>query len=852
MLDNFSQEYKKILIDAEKIVRNTWYKEVLSQDVFLEVIKIQNWNISDIFNNYWINEKIVIEVLAQKQFKTSENERKGEYIWMSKELKDVIVDSIKIAASFKKKYATIEDFLLAIIKLKISWFYEFCNYVWVNPKDIELSLVNISNIWPKSDWSFDPIDNIIKALEDWFKEINWWGEDFENNPFAMNKKPEWKKTNSSTPALDFFWIDLIKEVEDWKIDKIIWRDKEIERLISVLNRKTKNNPCLVWEPWVGKTAVIEWLAKRIHEWSVPLAMQNKRIISLDLWWMVAWTKYRWEFESRIKQIIDEASKLENEVILFIDEIHTIIWAWWWEWSLDAANILKPAMWRWKICVIWATTLNEYQKYIEKDSALERRFQKIEVEEPTSEVAKEILKWLRESFEDYHNLIIDDESISAAVDYSVRFMTDRYLPDKAIDLIDEACSSKSMKYNFDEEWIMELKLEIEKIQKNIDSYVMSQQYHKAMIAKEKQKEIELKIKEKKTKTNIPKNKRLKIKKDDIQKIVHQITWVPIENLTIEDLDKLKQLENDMKSKIIWQDEAIKSIVSSIRRSRTWIADKNRPIWSFLLLWPTWVWKTELVKVLAKEFFWDSKALIKVDMSEYSEKASVSKLIWSAPWYVWYEEWGMLTEKVRRKPYSVVLFDELEKWNFEVFNILLQILEEWCLTDAKWRKVNFKNTIIIMTSNIWWEEFSSKAAQIWFDVSENKENMIIKDYERIKNKVMENLEEYFPPEFLNRIDKTIVFNPLDKKILKKIIELQLWLLSERLKEVNITLEYDKKALDLINKETYNPEYWARPVRRYIQEKIEDEIANLLINKKINDTIIMSANKDKLIFDKWWIKK
>lgn len=846
MLENFSNDYKQVLIDTETKIRNSSYWEVIPEDVFIEIIRSQKWNVWDVFLSYWINEKIVLDVMTQNQFKVFDESRKWEYVWMSKNLKDIIVDSIKIAASFKKKQANLEDFVLALIKSNSAWFINFLSYVWVNPKDIETSLTNIAKSWPKWNWIMDPIDNIIKALEEWlWANANF--EDMENNPFFANKKTDSeKKWESQTPALDFFWIDLVKEASEWKIDKIIWRDKEIERLISVINRKTKNNPCLVWEPWVGKTAVVEWLAKRIQTWNVPLAMQNKKIISVDLGSMIAGTKYRWEFESRIKQIIDEASKLENEIILFIDEIHTIIWAWSWEGSLDAANILKPAMWRGKICVIWATTLNEYQKHIEKDSALERRFQKIECEEPTPEIAKEILKWLKESFEDYHNLIIEDEAIDTAVDYSVRFMTDRFLPDKAIDIIDEACSSKSMKYNFDEDEILELKMEVEKLQKNIDEFVISQQYHKAMLAKEKQKELEKKIKDKKVKTKIPRSKRQKIKKPDIQKILNQITGIPLENLTIEDLDKLKQLEKDMWSKIIGQDEAIKTIVSSIRRSRTWIADKNRPIGSFLLLGPTWVGKTELVKVLAKEFFWDSKALIKVDMSEYSEKASVSKLIWSAPGYVWYEEWWMLTEKVRRKPYSVVLFDELEKWNFEIFNILLQILEEWSLTDAKWRKVNFKNTIVIMTSNIGWEEFNSKASQIWFDVNSVKEAKIIKDYEKIKEKVLESLEEYFSPEFLNRIDKTIVFNPLDKKVLRKIIELNLSDLALRLKEIWLSLEYDKKALDLINKETYNPEYWARPVRRYIQEKIEDEIANLLINKKIRGIIKLSANKNKILIN------
>lgn len=849
MLENFTPEYRKALIEAENTVKTNWFKEVVGEDVFLEIVKSQKWAVQDMFSSYWVNEKIVLEVLTQKQFWIFDSSRKWDYIWMSKALKDTIVSSVKVAASFDKKQAGIEDFILAVIKNNDVWFSNFLNFVWLNPKDIEQTLIGLTKIAPKNqaDWSFDPIDNILKALEQGFQNMMpQWPEDMENNPFFANKKPVWEKKNDTqTPALDFFWIDMTKDARDWKIDVIIWREKEIERLISVINRKTKNNPCLVWEPWVGKTAVIEWLAKRISEWNVPLAMQNKRVISLDLGWMVAWTKYRWEFESRIKQIIDEASKLENEVILFIDEIHTIIGAWWWEWSLDAANILKPAMWRGKITVIWATTLNEYQKYIEKDSALERRFQKIEVEEPIPSVAKEILMGLKWSFEDYHNLIIDDSAIEAAVDYSVRFMTDRFLPDKAIDLVDEACSSKSMKYNYDEWNIKELKLQIEKLQKKIEDYVMAQQYHKAMIAKEKQKELESKIRDKKTKTNIPKSKRLHIKRDDIQKIVNQITWVPLENLTIEDLDRLKMLESDISKNIIWQDDAIKSIVSAIRRSRTWIADKNRPIGSFLLLWPTWVWKTELVKVLAKEFFWDEKALIKVDMSEYSEKASVSKLLWSAPWYVWYEEWWMLTEKVRRKPYSIVLFDELEKWNFEIFNILLQILEEWSLTDAKWRKINFKNTIIIMTSNVWSEEFNSKVSQIGFDFNEKKEAKIIEDYSKIKDKVIENLEDLFPPEFLNRIDKTIVFNPLDKKVLKRIIWLQLSNLQARLLEIWITLDYDNKALEIISKDTYNPEYGARPIRRYIQEKIEDEIANLLIRKKIRATISLVWEKWKLVF-------
>jgi ATP-dependent Clp protease ATP-binding subunit ClpC len=566
---------------------------------------------------------------------------------------------------------------------------------------------------------------------------------------------------------------------------------------------------------------------------------------LDMSGIVAGTKYRGEFEARIKQIIDEAGKLENEIILFIDEIHTIIGAGGGEGSLDAANILKPAMGRGKISVIGATTLNEYQKYIEKDSALDRRFQKIEVEEPKPDVAVQVIGGIKPYFEEYHNLIIDEDAVEAAVKLSVRYMTDKFLPDKAIDLIDEACSAKSMKYNFDEEEIKNIKLEIEKLQKQIEDFVMSQQYHKAMITKEKQKELEAKIRERKQKKVVPIAKRLHINSEDIERIVNQVTGVPMQNLHMEDLKKLKDLDRRLKTRIIGQDETIDAIVNAIKRSRTGIADKNRPIGSFLFLGPTGVGKTELVKVLAEEFFGDPKAMIRIDMSEYAEKASASKLIGSAPGYVGYEEGGMLTEKVRRKPYSIVLFDELEKGNFEIFNLLLQILEDGSLTDAKGRKVNFKNTIIIMTSNIGSDEFTSKATQIGFSVSDEREAKIVRDYDKIKGKILENLDEYFLPEFVNRIDKVLVFNPLNQIILRKIVLLQLDILTKRLAEHSIKLSYDNKAIAHITKETYNPQYGARPVRRYIQERIEDEIANMLLSQKKTATIHMTAVKNTLKF-------
>lgn len=848
MFNNFSDEYKKLMVDAEKSVKASKRPEILPEHVFIEAVRIESGPVFDLFSAYGINEKIVGEVFSKKPFSEYKSAADGEYLGLSVRMKELIVASVKVAASFEKKKAGVEDFLLALLRSDAEpWVYKFLDFIGVSPKDFEGHLVEYEKSFsrPKDEQGnmFGPLDGILNALETSMQQ----GDSPEqNNPFIANKKPEGKKEESQTPALDFFGNDLTAEARAGKIDAIIGRDKEIERLISVLNRKTKNNPCLVGEPGVGKTAVVEGLARRISEGTVPLAMRGKRVISLDLSSLVAGTKYRGEFEARIKQIIDEASKLENEIVLFIDEIHTIIGAGSGEGSLDAANILKPAMGRGKICVIGATTLGEYQKHIEKDSALERRFQKIEVEEPDQETAKAIIGGLAPSFEEFHNLIIEEDAVSDAVELSIRYVTDRYLPDKAIDLIDEACSAKSMKYNFDEEEMKSTKEEIEKLQKDIENFVISQQYHKAIKAKEKQAELEKKIAEKKAKRTVPREKRLHITGEDVRKIVHQITGVPVENLRTEEVEKITRLGSRLKERIVSQDEAIDAITGAIKRSRSGIADRNRPIGSFLFLGPTGVGKTELVKVLAEEFYGDQKALIKIDMSEYNERSSASKLIGTTAGYVGYEEGGMLTEKVRRKPYSIVLFDEIEKGNFEVFNLLLQILEDGTVTDGKGRKVNFKNTVVIMTSNIGSEEFTNKAAQIGFDIDDEEESKIVKDYDKIREKIIGSLDEYFAPEFINRIDKTVVFNPLDKKAMGKIIRLQLENLKQRLAGVGIVFEYDTKAVNLIEKETYNPEFGARPVRRYIQDKIEDAVADYLIAGKKRGTLRISAKKNALEFD------
>ena len=837
--NNFSDWYKKALVNSETNIKKIWLKELMVEDIFLEIVKNCQWTIKEIFSLYWVNSKIAIEIIDKAIFNEAPSKRTWVYSWMNSKLKDIILWSVKIAASFSKEKASIEDFLLSMLK-NDSWLPSFLDYIWIVPSDLETNINDINKLWTidwlndgkkweiQAEWWTEQIDKLLWALT---QNLLWWLWDV-STPFDSNKEKKEEKKDSNTPALDFFSTDLTEEAKTWKIDKIIWRDTEIERLISILNRKTKNNPVLVWEPWVGKTAIAEWLALRIASWNVPFSMKDKRILSLDISSLVAWTKYRWEFETRIKQVIEEASKVENEIILFIDEIHTIIWAGSWEGTLDASNILKPAMWRGKIRVIWATTLNEYQKYIEKDSALERRFQKIESSEPNKKTAIEILSWIREIFEEYHNLNITEKAIKESVNLSIRYITDRYLPDKAIDLIDEACSLKSMKYNFDEKETKKLKECIAKLSKNIESAVIAQQYKKASKLKLEQQELETKITELKQKFSIPKEKRLNVTEEDIQKVLSISTWIPTSNISKDEVEKLKKLPNEIKKNIIWQDEAVESIVKSILRSKAGIWNKNRPLWSFLFLWPTGVWKTELVKVLAKKFYDDNKALIKIDMSEYSDKTSANKLIWASAWYVWYDEWWLLTEKVRKKPYSVVLFDEIEKWDFEVYNLLLQILEEWVLTDNKWRKINFKNTIIIMTSNIWQEEFANKAEQIWFDISEWEEEKVMKDYEKAKENIMSNLTDYFSPEFINRIDKIVVFNPLDKKDIRKIVKIWLEDFEKRLDEKWIKIEYDTKILNKITKDVYNPEFWAREIRRYITDKIEDEIAEKMIwswNKK-----------------------
>lgn len=653
----------------------------------------------------------------------------------------------------------------------------------------------------------------------------WWSseigdpEDLETGIEEDNVAPDNKLT------VEYFGYDLTKEAQQGKLDPVIGREKLIDQVIYTLLRKTKNNPLLIGEAGVGKTAIVEWLAQRIVEGKVPLRLRNKRIIGLDMGSLVAGTKYRWEFEERLKAILKEAADPQNNIILFIDEIHTIIGAWNAEWSADAANILKPFLARGKIQLIGATTFDEYQKYIEKDAALKRRFQEIYVDEPSEEDTIEILKWLRPKYEEYHGVNISDEAIESAVRLSKRYLLNKYLPDKAIDLIDEASARRSTLSDIlgkNEEY-KKLEEQQKKIQEKIEKAIEEQDYFGAAELKEKEDEIKEKMRQLRTQNVLPPHLRETLKREDIGKVLAEKSGIPEDKITSSEIQKLRDLDKILKSKIFGQDEAVDAVVRAIRRNRLSVVKRDKPIASFLFLGPSGVGKTYLAKLLAKEFFGDERALIRVDMSEFMEKYSTSKLIGSAPGYVGYEEGGILTEAVRRRPYSVVLFDEIEKASKDVLNILLQILDEGYLKDSKGRMVDFKNTIVILTSNIGSEEFAKEVPKIWFTAGDKKDG----DFEEIKGRVLERLKKYLPPEFLNRLDGVIVFKPLSKEVLEQIMETKLSEFLKQWKKEGIKLpRFTKKQISQIIDKISEPQYGARPLERYIYEEIEPKLIDQVL--------------------------
>ena len=631
---------------------------------------------------------------------------------------------------------------------------------------------------------------------------------------------------SPTPALDQYSRDLTQMAAEGKLDPVVGREKEISRLIQILSRRTKNNPCLVGEPGVGKTAIAEGLAQRILAGSVPETIKDKRLVVLDLSGMVAGSKYRGEFEERIRKVVDEVRENQG-ILLFIDELHTIIGAGGAEGALDASNILKPSLSCGELQIIGATTLEEYRKYIEKDAALERRFQPVTVEEPSEEEAYEILKGLRPYYERHHKVEISDEALEAAVKMSVRYINDRFLPDKAIDLIDEAASKVQLSGYQASSEIEALSREIQEILQEKERAIKTGYLSLAKECQEKQKEAEARLEQLQVKEE-KKNQRKSGKVDEkaVASIVSDWTKIPVQRLTEGETRRLAQLEKELHKRVIGQEEAVHAVSQAVKRGRVGLKDPNRPIGSFLFLGPTGVGKTELSKALAQAVFGSEQAMIRVDMSEYMEKHSVSKLIGSPPGYVGYDEGGQLSEKVRRNPYSVILFDEIEKAHPDVFNILLQVLDDGHITDAHGRKVDFKQTIIIMTSNAGAQAIV-EPKQLGF-ISQKDEK---KDYEKMKSGVMEEVRRLFNPEFLNRIDEIMVFHTLNKEEIRKIVLLLLKSLEKRCEEqMDIHLNVTNSAVDYIAEAGFDAKYGARPLRRAIQSKIEDRLANELLEGKI----------------------
>ncbi len=666
----------------------------------------------------------------------------------------------------------------------------------------------------------------------------------QNTSEQKDRSKSAKFSLKDAPTLSKYGRDLTEMAREGRLDPIIGRESETQRVIQILSRRTKNNPCLIGEPGVGKTAVAEGLAQKIVDGEVPETLTGKRLVALDISAMIAGAKYRGEFEERLKNVMSEVMK-SPDIILFIDEIHTIIGAGAAEGAVDAANILKPSLARGELQVIGATTIEEYRKHIEKDSALERRFQSVNVGEPSEDEAILILMGLRDKYEAHHKVKITDEAIEASVRLSTRYINDRYLPDKAIDLIDEAASKIRINNFTQPPEVKETEEELKKNSLEKEEAIKSQDFEKAAALRDKEKEIKSKYDELKTKwQETRQEKQLCVTKEDIADIVTQWTGIPVKKLAEEESEKLLKLDSILKGRIIGQDDAVVSVARAIRRGRMGLKDPKRPMGSFLFLGPTGVGKTELTKALADILFGDENAMVRIDMSEYMEKHSVSKLIGSPPGYVGYDEGGQLTEKIRRKPYSVVLFDEIEKAHPDVFNILLQVLEDGVLTDSQGRKVDFKNTVIIMTSNVGASALESKRS-LGFASSDDTE----KEKSNIKTVLMSHLKETFRPEFINRIDEIIIFNKLTSEDIEKISDIMLKEIAKRIEGLGIKITFDKDVISLVSKEGFDPSFGARPLRRTIQHKIEDSFSTELLEGKFvsGDEVQTKVVNGEIVYEK-----
>ena len=813
MQAKFTRQAKAALQIAESAARSWKHSYIGTEHILVGLLKEQEGTAGKILEEFGVDpeklETLITQLIAPSGVLVAE--KSAGYSPRAQKIKE---QAVKEAEKQKEEQAGTEHLLLAMLRETDCVGTRLLYTMGVNIQKLYSAVLSAAEIDSNS------------TLEE----------------LQMQKKQKENK-NSTTPTLDQYSRDLTAMAADGKLDPVVGREKEIARLIQILSRRTKNNPCLVGEPGVGKTAIVEGLAQRIIFGMVPDSVKNKRVVVLDLSGMVAGSKYRGEFEERIRNVINEVRSNQG-ILLFIDELHTIIGAGGAEGALDASNILKPSLSRGEIQLIGATTLEEYRKYIEKDAALERRFQPVTVEEPSEEETLEILKGLRPYYEQHHGVAIEDSALEAAVKMSVRYINDRFLPDKAIDIIDEAASKVRLGgYHVTPE-MDALELKLREIQNDKEKAVKAADLSMAKELQARQREIEAEIagyKEKEERRN--KRKKISVTESSVADIISDWTKIPVQRLTEGETRRLARLEKELHKRVIGQDEAVKSVAQAVKRGRVGLKDPNRPIGSFLFLGPTGVGKTELSKALAEAVFGSEQAMIRVDMSEYMEKHSVSKLIGSPPGYVGYDEGGQLSEKVRRNPYSVLLFDEIEKAHPDVFNILLQVLDDGHITDAHGRKVDFKQTIIIMTSNAGAQSIIEPKKLGFMSNQDEKQ-----DYDRMKSGVMEEVRRLFKPEFLNRIDEIMVFHPLNKSHIKKIVNIMLKKLEKRCREqLEIELKITESVREFLAESGFDSKYGARPLRRAIQTKLEDPMANALLEGRIKrgETVRIQLRQKEICF-------
>lgn len=857
--DKFTKEARQALVVAQEKAKESKRNYVGTEHVLMGVLSQKQSLGAVILAGFGVSlENVDMVIKSVGRVNAPQSSTQNGWGGLSGKAKKVIEEAVRSAHQYNHSYVGTEHMLFALVNQDDTAATVILENMKVNPADVKAQLIknfeksNLSQVsagTPSANGqSMNPFEFFLSGLQGMMTG----NPQMEAEGKTKYKKGDKPSQQSKTPALDYFTSDLTIDCRQGKLGPVIGRKKEIERGISILCRKTKNNPVFIGEPGVGKTAIAEGIAYSLINEEVPDSLLDKRILSLQMSSVVAGTKYRGEFEERIKQIIDEAASVGN-VILFIDELHTVIGAGSAEGSLDASNILKPALSRGKIQVIGATTISEYRKQVETDAAFERRFQPIKVEEPTAEETRKIIEGIREGFEDHHNLVISDEALDASVTFSKRYINDRFLPDKAIDLLDEASSVKRMKIRGNNDKIRALQKELSKIIKEKESSVSRQNYEHAAELRDKELKL-LKEIESTRFVKIPREKREIVSADDVAKVVAQMTGIEVSRLVKDDKTRLMNLEDKLKKNIIGQDEAVRAVSQAIRRSRVGLADERRPTGSFIFMGPTGIGKTELVRTLAKEVFNDKDALIKIDMSEFMERHNTSRLVGATAGYVGYEEGGQLTETVRRKPYAVVLFDEIEKAHPDVFNLLLQILEDGQLTDAKGRHIDFKNTIVVMTTNIGSKRLTEKAAPIGFSLTTDELTKAEMDYDKLKEDVLDELKKQFRPEFLNRIDKTIVFRALTHDNIREIVRLHLERLQVRMNTKNISLSWTKKALEKLAEESFDPEYGARPVRRKVQELVEDLITEGILDERFNegDSLVVEEKEKKIIVRKKIDKK